>query len=121
MFYFDLAARHVRENRVSETHGDSISPVRQLGEPITVRQFPSSALRLLRNPAFMCVTLGHAFSGLVTIALATFIPKYLQNMFHLTAARSAMLSGKCPKSRRQNLRHKIYIYKKCCLFLQAIS
>lgn len=42
----------------------------------------------------MCVTLGFAFSGLVTLGLATFLPKYLQNMYDLTAAKAAMAAGK---------------------------
>ena len=81
---------------MSETHSDSnISSVRKLGEPISIKEFPVSVFRLLRNPAFICVSIGHAFTGLVTFGLATFLPKYLQNMYDLTASRAAMIAGMC--------------------------
>ena len=96
LFLCSLAVKPVRESRVSETHNDSnISPVRKLGDPINIKQFPVSIFRLLQNPAFMCVSIGHAFTGLVSLGLATFLPKYLQNTFDLTASRAAIVAGRC--------------------------
>ena len=88
------AAKHVRETRISEAHvsGDE-KKLSQFGNPMKVKEFPSSVLRLLKNPAYVCVALASATGGLVTLSMATFLPKYMQNVFGLTAGRAAMLAG----------------------------
>lgn len=84
-------AKYVRETRVSETHNDG--ETKRLDNSISVRQFPALLCRLLRNPAFMCVAFAGAFMGLVTIAMATFLPKYIQNIYGTTASAAATYAG----------------------------
>lgn len=49
--------------------------------------------RLLRNPAFVCVAFGGAFIGLVTVSIATFLPKYIQSIYGVTASAAATYAG----------------------------
>lgn len=86
------AAKYVRETRESETHNDG--EPKRLDNNISVRHFPALLCRLLRNPAFMCVAFAGAFMGLVTIAMATFLPKYIQNIYGTTASAAATYAGK---------------------------
>lgn len=88
-------AKHVRETRVSEAHNDGrpLATMRP-GESISVRQFPALLMRLFRNPAFMCVAFAGAFMGLVTVSVAAFLPKYIQNIYGVTASAAATYAGK---------------------------
>ncbi|XP_045158609.2 solute carrier organic anion transporter family member 4C1-like isoform X2 [Mercenaria mercenaria] len=84
-------AKNVRETRVSETHNDGES--KRLDGTHSIRQFPILLCRLLRNPAFLCVAFAGAFMGLVTISMATFLPKYIQNIYGTTASSAATYAG----------------------------
>lgn len=87
-------AKHVRETRISETHNSGETPIHvRAGESISFRQFPSVLCRLLRNPAFMCVAFAGAFVGLVSVAMGTFLPKYIQNIYGTTASAAATYAG----------------------------
>lgn len=90
-----LGAKIVRETRVSETHNDGrpVATMPRTGDAISVRQFPVLLWRLLRNPAFMCVAFAGASMGLVTVSVATFLPKYIQNIYGTTASAAATYAG----------------------------
>lgn len=92
MFLF-LAAKVVRETRIPETHNDGNTPTTRLSGAISVRQFPAFLCRLIRNPAFMCVAFAGASMGLVSISMATFLPKYIQNIYGVTASAAATYAG----------------------------
>ncbi|XP_052777045.1 solute carrier organic anion transporter family member 4C1-like [Mya arenaria] len=91
------STKHVRETRISETHtsGRTSPPYPNPSQPddISVRQFPVLLCRLLHNPAFVCVAFGGAFMGLVTVSVATFLPKYIQNIYGTTASAAATYAG----------------------------
>ncbi|KAL4235923.1 hypothetical protein ACF0H5_004313 [Mactra antiquata] len=86
-------AKVVRETRISETHNDGDTPTSRLSGAISVRQFPALLCRLIRNPAFMCVAFAGASMGLVSISMATFLPKYIQNIYGVTASAAATYAG----------------------------
>jgi len=70
-----------------------MSLTKRPGDVISVRQFPVLLWRLLRNPTFMCVSFASAFMGLVTVSVATFLPKYIQNIYGTTASAAATYAG----------------------------
>jgi organic anion transporter 4C len=85
------AAKHVRETRISETHDNGED--KKLDGTLSISKFPVLLCRLLKNPAFMCVAFAGAFMGLVTISMATFLPKYIQNIYGTTASAAATYAG----------------------------
>ncbi|XP_060562690.1 solute carrier organic anion transporter family member 4C1-like [Ruditapes philippinarum] len=84
-------AKHVRETRISETHDNGED--KKLDGTLSISKFPVLLCRLLKNPAFMCVAFAGAFMGLVTISMATFLPKYIQNIYGTTASAAATYAG----------------------------
>ncbi|XP_052764566.1 solute carrier organic anion transporter family member 4C1-like isoform X2 [Mya arenaria] len=91
------SAKHVRETRVSEMHGDDGSlPVASVGRArklSDLRHMPSNILKLLKNPTFLFITLAGSTEGMITSGFATFMPKFIQNQFGVTAGWAAMLTG----------------------------
>ncbi|XP_048780929.2 solute carrier organic anion transporter family member 4C1-like isoform X3 [Ostrea edulis] len=86
-------AQHVRETRVTETHTDNTSEqvVKELGK--SVKDMPRSFWLLVKNPAFLFITLAGTFEGFSTSGMATFLPKLIQNQFGTSAAWAAILGG----------------------------
>ncbi|KAH3697069.1 solute carrier organic anion transporter family member 4C1-like [Dreissena polymorpha] len=89
------SAKIVRETRISETHSDSrlLSKENEKSDVISVSRFPDMLCRLLRNPAFVCVAFAASFMGLVTVSVATFLPKYIQSIYGVTASAAATYAG----------------------------
>ncbi|XP_022286828.2 solute carrier organic anion transporter family member 4C1-like isoform X2 [Crassostrea virginica] len=86
-------AQHVRETRVTETHTDETSEkaVKELGK--SLKDMPRSFWILVKNPAFLFITLAGTFEGFSTSGMATFLPKLIQNQFGTSAAWAAILGG----------------------------
>ncbi|XP_053383119.1 solute carrier organic anion transporter family member 4C1-like isoform X2 [Mercenaria mercenaria] len=91
------SAKHVRETRVSEMHGDDgtmISSVSSEGRKLRDLKFlPKQILQLLKTPPFLFITLAGATEGMITSGFATFMPKFIQNQFGVSAGWAAMLTG----------------------------
>jgi predicted permease len=49
--------------------------------------------RLFTNPIYVSVITGLAFSIFGFIGVFTFIPKYIENQFEITASRASMFLG----------------------------
>ena len=64
------------------------------GFGVGIRDLPVAMWLLVKNPVNMLVTLGAVTEGLLTSGFATFMPKFLQNQYGLTAGAAAMLGGK---------------------------
>ncbi|XP_013383827.1 solute carrier organic anion transporter family member 4C1, partial [Lingula anatina] len=87
-------AKEVRATRESQAHQDGgEDEVNRPGFGKSIRDMPTAAKVLLKNPTFVFVTLAGCTEGLVTSGFATFLPKLLQNQFGLTASWAAMLTG----------------------------
>ena len=87
----------MRETRVSQTHGDDgsmavaiSSKTRKLSD---LRYLPSAIYQLLKVPPFMFITFAGATEGMITSGFATFMPKFIQNQFGVTAGWASMLTG----------------------------
>lgn len=83
----------MRETRVTETHTDETSEkaVKELGK--SLKDMPRSFWILVKNPAFLFITLAGTFEGFSTSGMATFLPKLIQNQFGTSAAWAAILGG----------------------------
>ncbi|KAL3892416.1 hypothetical protein ACJMK2_004626 [Sinanodonta woodiana] len=87
-------AKTVRETRVSEMHGDDGTYVSKLsGDSRALRNLPIALWQILRIPPFLPIALAGASEGLITSGFATFMPKYIQNQFGVTAGWASMLTG----------------------------
>ena len=64
------------------------------GFGVGIRDLPVAMWLLVKNPVNMLVTLGAVTEGLLTSGFATFMPKFLQNQYGLTAGAAAMLGGR---------------------------
>lgn len=61
----------------------------------SLRDFPKAVKRLLRNDILMFRTASSVLHILPIAGLYTFLPKYLESQFRLTAHAANMVSGKC--------------------------
>ena len=61
---------------------------------LPIKQFPKIVWALIRNPPFLFTVLAGASEGILTSGFATFVPKFIQNHFGVTAARAALYTGK---------------------------
>ncbi|GIX71177.1 solute carrier organic anion transporter family member 3A1 [Caerostris darwini] len=64
----------------------------ELNKP-SLRDFPSAIRRLLKNEILLYRTASSVLHILPIAGLYTFLPKYLESQFHLTAAMANMVSG----------------------------
>lgn len=55
--------------------------------------FPKAVKRLLHNDILMCRTASSVLHILPIAGIYTFLPKYLESQFRMTAAAAAMISG----------------------------
>jgi hypothetical protein len=78
---------------VTETHTDNTSDqvVKELGK--SIKDMPRSFWVLVKNPAFLFITLAGTFDGFSTSGMTTFLPKLIQNQFGISAAWAAILGG----------------------------
>ncbi|KAL4217826.1 Solute carrier organic anion transporter [Mactra antiquata] len=91
-------AKHVRETRVSQMHDDDGSSITTVipSETRKLKDFkylPRQVWQLLQSPPFLFITLAGATEGLTSSGFATFMPKFIQNQFGVTAGWAAMLTG----------------------------
>lgn len=88
-------ASEVRARKVSEAHrGSSESDVvERVGFGTSIRDLPKSLKILLRNPAFMFLNVAAAFEALLLSGFATFLPKFIESQFGVTASWAALLVG----------------------------
>lgn len=59
----------------------------------SLREFPAAVKRLLKNDILLCRTASSVLHILPIAGLYTFLPKYLESQFQLTASRANMISG----------------------------
>ena len=86
--------RKIQQERKSQVHNDgSVDVAEREGFGRSLRDFPSALRILLCNPTNMLVNLAGATESLLVSGFATFMPKYIQNQYGLTAAMSATLGG----------------------------
>ncbi|XP_014662179.1 PREDICTED: solute carrier organic anion transporter family member 4A1-like [Priapulus caudatus] len=87
-------AAAARAERISEVHkkGDD-DEVTRSGFGTSFRDIPIAFTNLLRNPTFMFLNLAGATEGMLVAGFATFMPKYVQFQFALTASFAAILMG----------------------------
>ena len=97
LLYIIAAAKFVRETRVSQMHGDDgsmtlavLSKQRSLSD---LRHLPMALYQLIKIPPFMFLMFAEATEGLIASGFATFMPKFIENQFGVTAGWAAMLTG----------------------------
>lgn len=75
-----------------EPNSVQLSPVKKNPKP-SLKGFPSSMKRLLKNDVLLCRTASSVLHILPIAGLYTFLPKYLESQFQLTATKANMISG----------------------------
>ena len=63
--------------------------------PHTFKELWPSLKQLLTNRTFMYLSLGGAFEGFAVGSLSTFMPKFIQAQFHLSASQASIYTGLC--------------------------
>ncbi|KAJ3589017.1 hypothetical protein NHX12_009867 [Muraenolepis orangiensis] len=58
-----------------------------------LRRFPQIMLRTLKNPVFLLLCLGQVFCAGVIVGVITFLAKFMERQFNLSASFSTMLIG----------------------------
>ena len=66
----------------------------QDGFGVSIRDLPMALWLLLKNPVNMLNNIADVTEGLVGTGLATFIPKFIENQYGVTAAAAGTLVGK---------------------------
>lgn len=66
---------------------------KKTAERPSLRDFPTAMRRLLRNDILLCRTASSVLHILPIAGLYTFLPKYLESQFQLTATTANMISG----------------------------
>ncbi|CAG2110000.1 unnamed protein product [Medioppia subpectinata] len=84
------------DKQLSETLDTEIALIlknnRKNGKP-SLKDFPTAMKRLLRNDILLCRTASSVLHILPIAGLYTFLPKYLESQFQLTATKANMISG----------------------------
>ena len=89
-----LAAEKVRQTRVSQLHkGKSTDNVCDKPERPPLKSLPGVVVELLKNPPFLFTTLGGICDFFIGSGIATFLPKYLLNNFHVSSSQAGIYSG----------------------------
>ncbi|KAJ8307854.1 hypothetical protein KUTeg_014593, partial [Tegillarca granosa] len=88
-------AEEIRLTRVSQVHknkaDDILSHSEVTGSLSSLKDLPKTALMLLRNSPFLLVTLAGAVEALTVSGFSTFMPKFIQNQFGVTASKASIL------------------------------
>ncbi|XP_051004990.1 LOW QUALITY PROTEIN: solute carrier organic anion transporter family member 2B1 [Acomys russatus] len=89
--------------RKGEEHSSQQEPLKkeaglaQIAQDLTVVQFikvfPSVLLRTLRHPIFLLVVLSQVCTSSMVAGMATFLPKFLERQFSITASFANLLLG----------------------------
>lgn len=93
-FVLDLpAARYVSATRRSQAHTSSSHTAARVGEKGSLTDLLRVLYTLLMNPVFCFMTLSMLMEGLVIAGSATFLPKFIENEYKISASLAAMLTG----------------------------
>lgn len=87
-----LGAKKVREQRRNEAHNGHQFEVRA-GFSESLMDFPRATWMLIRNPAFMCVSMITVTETFSLASIAVFGPKYLESQFNMTSGAAAITAG----------------------------
>lgn len=63
--------------------------------PHTFKELLPSLRDLLTNKTFVLLSLGGAFEGFAVGSFSTFLPKFVQAQFHVSASRASIYTGLC--------------------------
>ncbi|CAG2170465.1 unnamed protein product [Oppiella nova] len=87
--------KNIRKQKVSEAHSihNNTDAVDNKDFGQSVKDFPKSLMILLRNPTFMFLNLTGASEGMVLSALASFLPKIIEQQFSLATSTAALMVG----------------------------
>ena len=105
-----VGAKEMRATKKSETHQSNAQLTRWLenteasnnekaksDSSITKLHFRELSVAFIRlvvgNPTFLFLSLAGAAEGFLLAGFATFLPKYFENQFRLTAGSAAMIVG----------------------------
>ncbi|XP_038661113.1 solute carrier organic anion transporter family member 4C1-like [Scyliorhinus canicula] len=86
--------KEIHRQKISQAHTYKSSRVfsqNRLGE--SFKDFFSVLLMLLKNPVFMALVIAGISEALVITGFVTFMPKYIENEFGLSASLAAILGG----------------------------
>jgi hypothetical protein len=93
--------KHLANNSIDVTNDKQITVeneiailenVKKNGKP-SLKDFPTAMKRLLKNDILLCRTASSVLHILPIAGLYTFLPKYLESQFQLTATKANMISG----------------------------
>ncbi|XP_041360516.1 solute carrier organic anion transporter family member 4C1-like [Gigantopelta aegis] len=87
------SARRVRETRISHAHNTGKHVVARTGIHSSARDAIRVLCSLARNPCFVFITLSMVTEGMILAGSATFLPKYIENGYGVSASWAAMLTG----------------------------
>ncbi|XP_039254056.2 solute carrier organic anion transporter family member 4C1-like isoform X1 [Styela clava] len=83
-----------RASRDSEVHAKSGSRItEQLSFGKSFKDFPTAFVLLLKNPTFLFTTMAASFETFLLNGFALFLPKLLQNQFHITPTEAGLMAG----------------------------
>lgn len=86
-------AKGIKNDRVSEAHNSSGTADVNSGSFGRLKDLPGAARVLICNPTFVLLSLAGATEGVLLTGFATFMPKFLENQFNMTASRAALIMG----------------------------
>jgi len=91
---FTGTAKH-RAERQSEAHGSGdLESIRRLASKASLENFPKTILILMKNPVYVLLVIAGCLSGGTVAGATSFLAKFVENEFHLTAGNAAVLAGK---------------------------
>ncbi|XP_053160129.1 solute carrier organic anion transporter family member 4C1-like [Hemicordylus capensis] len=84
----------IKAEKISEAHHSGSDRNKEYGDlGKSMKDFPMTLWRLLRNPVLMCLVIGSALESSVATSFATFLPKFIEQQFGYTPSYSATLAG----------------------------
>ena len=90
-----VVAKQVRAERKSQVHNDGSEKVAESeGFGQSIRDLPVALKLLLCNPTNMFVTMAGVTQGIVVSGFTTFMPKFIQSQFGVSAGTAALLGGR---------------------------
>ena len=84
-----------RAERQSEIHQTvDLEQIEKRGSQNTIRNFPFAIKSLLKNLTYVLIILAGCASGGAVSGATSFLSKFIQNEFHITAGNAAIYAGK---------------------------
>ncbi|XP_068103577.1 solute carrier organic anion transporter family member 4C1-like isoform X2 [Hyperolius riggenbachi] len=84
----------VQASRISQAHSNGSEDIvdsKNLGK--SFKDFPLALWLMVKNPVLMALTFSSCADAMIATGFATFLPKFIENMFSLTSSFSAILGG----------------------------